>query len=219
MVRMIRSSGDALLRVINDILDFSKVEAGKLELEVAPFHLRRCLEESVGLFRAAAAEKDLRLGCDLAPELPVWVAGDETRLRQVVLNLISNALKFTSSGEVVLSAGVERQDETSYCIAIEVRDTGIGIAPDQLPRLFSSFNQADASISRRYGGTGLGLAISKRLVEMMGGTIDVESRPGEGTRFRFTVLMGHAEEPAAPRTAPPPTRVRGQPIESAGSGG
>ncbi len=112
MVRMIRSSGDALLRVINDVLDFSKVEAGKLELEVAPFHLHRCLEESIGLFRAAAAEKGLRLGCDLAPELPVWVAGDETRLRQVVLNLISNALKFTSSGEVVLSAGVERQDET-----------------------------------------------------------------------------------------------------------
>ena len=180
MVRMIRSSGDALLRVINDVLDFSKVEAGKLDLEVAPFHLRRSLEESIGLFRAAAAEKGLRLGCDLAPELPVWVAGDETRLRQVVLNLISNALKFTSSGEVVLSAGVERQDETSYCIAIEVRDTGIGIAPDQLPRLFSSFNQADASISRRYGGTGLGLAISKRLVELMGGTIDVESTPGRG---------------------------------------
>ena len=122
----------------------------------------------------------------------------------MVLNLISNALKFTSSGEVVLSAGVERQDETSYCIAIEVRDTGIGIAPDQLPRLFSSFNQADASISRRYGGTGLGLAISKRLVELMGGTIDVESRPGEGTRFRFTVPMGHAREPAAAPIAPSP---------------
>jgi signal transduction histidine kinase/CheY-like chemotaxis protein len=201
MVRMIRSSGDALLRVINDILDFSKVEAGKLELEVAPFQLHRSLEESMWLFRAAAVEKGVRLGCALAPGLPVWVAGDDTRLRQVVLNLISNALKFTSSGEVVLSAGVERQDETSYSIVIEVRDTGIGIAPEQLPRLFSSFNQADVSISRRYGGTGLGLAISKRLVELMGGTISVESRPGEGTRFRFTVLMGHAQEPAA-RTAP-----------------
>ncbi|MGO9257952.1 MAG: ATP-binding protein [Bryobacteraceae bacterium] len=210
MVRMIRSSGDALLRVINDVLDFSKVEAGKLELEVAPFHLRRSLEESLGLFRTAAAEKNLRLGCELAPELPVWVAGDETRLRQVILNLISNALKFTSSGEVVLSAGLERQDENSFGIAIEVRDTGIGIAPDQLPRLFSSFNQANASISRRYGGTGLGLAISKRLVEMMGGRIDVESRPGEGTRFRFTVLMAHAQEPAAPRTAPSPTVCAGR---------
>jgi len=204
MVRMIRSSGDALLRVINNVLDFSKVEAGKLDLEVAPFHLRRSLEESVGLFRVSAAEKNLRLGCDLAPELPAYVAGDDTRLRQVVLNLISNALKFTKSGEIVLSAGVERQDEISYCIAVEVRDTGIGIAPDQLPRLFSSFNQADSSISRRYGGTGLGLAISKRLVELMGGAIEVESRPGEGTRFRFTALMGHAQEPAAPRAAPPP---------------
>jgi len=205
MVRMIRTSGDALLRVINDVLDFSKVEAGKLDLEVKPFHLRRCLEESIGLFRAAAAEKSLRLGCELAPQLPIYVAGDETRLRQVVLNLMSNALKFTSSGEVVLSASVERQGEMSDCIAIEVRDTGIGIAPDQLPRLFSSFNQADASISRRYGGTGLGLAISKLLVELMGGTIEVESSPGEGTRFRFAVPMEHAQEPAAPRTAAPPT--------------
>jgi CheY-like chemotaxis protein len=206
---MIRSSGDALLRVINDVLDFSKVEAGKLDLEVAPFHLRHSLEDSIGLFRAVAAEKSLRLGCDLRPELPVWVAGDETRLRQVVLNLISNALKFISSGDVVLSAGVKRQDGKSYCIAIEVRDTGMGIAPDQLPRLFSSFNQADASISRRYGGTGLGLAISKRLVELMGGTIDVESQPGESTRFRFTVLMGRAQEPPAPLPAPPPTVCAG----------
>jgi signal transduction histidine kinase/DNA-binding NarL/FixJ family response regulator len=209
-VRMIRTSGDALLRVINDVLDFSKVEAGKLELEIAPFHLRRALDESVGLFRGAALDKGLTLRGELAPELPVWVAGDETRLRQVILNLISNALKFTSSGEVVLSAGVERQDQASFCIAIEVRDTGIGIAPDQLPRLFSSFDQANASISRRFGGTGLGLAISKRLVEAMGGKIDVESNPGEGTRFRFTVLMGRAQEPAATVTAPPSTGCVGQ---------
>jgi signal transduction histidine kinase len=145
---MIRSSGDALLRVINDVLDFSKVEAGKLDLEVAPFHLHRSLEESIGLFRAVASEKGLRLACDLAPELPAWVAGDDTRLRQVVLNLVSNALKFTSTGEVVLSARLERQDQTLHHIAIEVRDTGIGIAPDQLPRLFSCFSQADASVWR-----------------------------------------------------------------------
>jgi signal transduction histidine kinase/ActR/RegA family two-component response regulator len=197
IVRMIRSSGDTLLRVIGDVLDFSKVEAGKLELEVVSFELRRALEESVTLFRAAAAEKDVRLGCSLAPELPAWVSGDGTRLRQVVMNLISNAVKFTSSGEITLAAGVEWHDAASYSIAIEVRDTGIGIASEHLPRLFSSFNQADASISRRYGGTGLGLAISKRLVELMGGTIDVESKLGEGTRFRFTVRLGHAQEPAA----------------------
>ena len=205
IIRMIRSSGDTLLRVISDVLDFSKGEAGKLELEVAPFDLRRALEESVGLFRAAAAEKNLRLGCSLAPELPAWGAGDGTRLRQVVLNLISNAVKFTSSGEIMLTARLERTDETSDWIAIEVRDTGIGIAAEQLPRLFSSFNQADASISRRYGGTGLGLAISKGLVELMGGTIDVESRPGVGSRFRFTVRLGHAQQPMASPVAPPPT--------------
>ncbi len=205
MIHMIRSSGDALLRVINDVLDFSKVEAGKLELEAAPFHLHRCLEESMLLFRAAAAEKGLRLACVLALELPTWASGDDTRLRQVVLNLISNAVKFTSSGEVVLSAAVERQDKTSYSIAIEVRDTGIGIASAQLPRLFDSFTQVDASISRRYGGTGLGLAISKRLVELMGGTIEVDSAPGEGTRFRLAVPLGRAEEPAAPGIAAPAT--------------
>jgi signal transduction histidine kinase/CheY-like chemotaxis protein len=212
LVRMIRSSGDALARVIKDVLDFSKVEAGKLELEIAPFQLRRSLEESIGLFRAVAVEKGLRLGCELAPELPAWVAGDETRLRQVILNLVSNAVKFTDSGEVVLSAGVERRDQTSYCIAIEIRDTGIGIAPDQLPRLFAAFTQANSSISRRYGGTGLGLAISKHLVEMMGGTIAVESKPGGGTRFRFTVLMGHVREPAASPNAPPPTPCTGHPL-------
>ena len=178
------------------------MEAGKLELEPAPFHLRRSLSESIGLFRAKAAEKGLRLGCELAPDVPVWVTGDETRLRQVILNLISNAVKFTGSGEVVLSAVVDRREGTSRWIGIEVRDTGIGIAPDQLPHLFSAFHQADASISRRYGGTGLGLAISKRLVELMGGSIEAGSRPGEGARFRFTVQVGPAQEPKAPPALP-----------------
>ena len=204
VIRMIRSSGDALLRVISDVLDFSKVDSGKLEFEIAPFDLHRCLRESVLLFRTGAAEKGLRLACDLAPELPRWVEGDGTRLRQVALNLIANAVKFTDSGEVALTAGVRGQDETQYCIDIEVRDTGIGIAADQMPRLFSSFNQGDVSINRRYGGTGLGLAISKRLVELMGGTIQVESKLGEGTKFRFTVRMGLALQPAAaPNSATP----------------
>ena len=205
MIQMIRSSGDALLHVINDVLDFSKVEAGKLELEVAPFHLRRSLEESLLLFRAAAAEKGLRLACTLAPDLPQWAIGDDTRLRQVVLNLVSNAVKFTGSGDVVLSAAVERHDQTSYSIAVEVRDTGIGIASEQLPRLFESFTQVDASINRRYGGTGLGLAICQRLVVLMGGKITVESRPGEGARFRFTIPLGRAQESAEltnPASAP-----------------
>ena len=201
-VRVIRSSADSLLGVVNDILDFSKIEAGKLELEIAPFQLRRCIEESRELLGAKAAEKCLRLESNFAPGLPEWLAGDSTRLRQVILNLISNALKFTDSGSVTISAAVERQDSTSYVIAIEVRDTGIGIAPDKLSRLFSSFSQVDASISRRYGGTGLGLAISQRLVTLMGGAIQVESQPGEGTCFRFTVVLAPAQEPVHLADAP-----------------
>ncbi|HUA17668.1 MAG TPA: ATP-binding protein [Bryobacteraceae bacterium] len=196
--RLLRSSGDALLRVINDILDFSKIDAGKLDLETAPFQLPECIMDCAALFQVKAAEKGLRLTCALSGELPQWVAGDETRLRQVILNLVSNAVKFTSAGEVVLSAQVESRDDTSYFISVEVRDTGIGIAAGELPHLFTSFTQADASISRRFGGTGLGLAISKRLVELMGGRIGVESQAGQGTRFRFTVRLGLAQEPARP---------------------
>src|ERR1039457_7006265 len=120
---------------------------------------------------------------------------------------MSNVLKFTSAGEIVLRAAVERQDATSHLVAIEVRDTGIGIAPEQLSRLFSAFNQADSSINRRYGGTGLGLAISKRLVELMGGTIQVESKPGEGSWFRFTGLLAPAQEPAQEPTSTAPTQI------------
>jgi len=197
-MRLIRSSGQMLLRVINDVLDFSKVEAGKLELDVAPFELRPSLEQAAGLFRPSAAEKGLRLELTLAPDLPAWVAGDEIRLRQVVQNLISNALKFTNSGKVVLSAAAEAWEETSCAVRFEVRDTGIGIPPDRIGHLFSSFSQADSSISRRYGGTGLGLAISKRLVELMGGSVAVESQPGLGAAFRFTVRFGRAIAPAPP---------------------
>ena len=190
MVRMIRSSGDALLRVINDVLDFSKVEAGKLDLEVAPFASPSLPGREHRAVSRAAAEKGLRLalrsGAGVAclgsrRRHPFAAGGTESGLKRPEVHQRRRGR---------LSARVEGQDQTLYCIAIEVRDTGIGIAPDQLPRLFSSFNQADASISRRYGGTGLGLAISKRLVELMGGTIEVQSRPGEGTRFRFTVPHG-----------------------------
>jgi len=191
-VRLIQSSGKMLLGVINDILDFSKVEAGKLELDIAPFDLRSALEQAVGLFRAAAADKNLRLDLTLAPDLPTWVAGDEIRLRQVLQNLTSNALKFTKSGQIVVSAIVQAQEETGYLVRLQVRDTGIGIPPDRIEHLFSSFSQVDSSISRRYGGTGLGLAISKRLVELMGGSISVESQPGLGSAFGFTVPLHQA---------------------------
>jgi signal transduction histidine kinase/CheY-like chemotaxis protein/streptogramin lyase len=205
-VRVIRSSADSLLRVVNDVLDFSKIEAGKLDLETAPFELRRSIEECLELFRAQAVEKGLRVESNYAPGLPSWASGDSTRLRQVILNLLSNALKFTESGGITVSATVERHDSASDVIAIEVRDTGIGIAADNLSRLFSSFSQADASISRRFGGTGLGLAISKRLVEMMGGDMRVQSQPGAGASFRFTVSLAHAEEPAGRKTADIPMR-------------
>jgi CheY-like chemotaxis protein len=201
--------------VINDILDFSKVEAGKLELEITPFELRSALGDAVGLFRASAAEKGLRLHLALAPDLPGWVAGDHIRLRQVVQNLISNSLKFTHSGEIALSAAVVAQEaasqkettseEAAHCVRVEVRDTGIGIPPDKIKKLFSSFSQADASISRRYGGTGLGLAICKRLVHLMGGKIDVQSQPGQGSTFRFTVWLGRATAPAPVLLDMPPS--------------
>jgi signal transduction histidine kinase/ActR/RegA family two-component response regulator len=205
-IRVIHSSADTLLRVVNDILDFSKIETGKLDLDIGPFQLQRCVEESIELFRAKAAEKGLRLESSFAPDLPSWVAGDSTRFRQVLHNLISNALKFTSSGEVKVSSAVEWHGPVSYLIAVEVRDTGIGIAPEQLSRLFSSFSQADASISRRFGGTGLGLAISKRLVELMGGDMGVEPQRGEGTSFRFTVSLAAAQEPAQAHIAEAPMR-------------
>ena len=202
-VRMIRSSGDALLRLINDVLDFSKVEAGKLELEVAPFHFPRALEESLDLFRTQAADKNLRLVSDLSPDLPVWVAGDQTRLRQVVLNLISNALKFTNAGEVGLAARLAEKDETCYSIALEVRDTRSGDRAGESVPAVRVVQPGRCSISRRYGGTGLGLAISKRMVELMGGSIEVESTPGAGTRFRFSVKVGYAKEPVLKASAAP----------------
>jgi len=155
--------------------------------------------------RAGAEEKGLRLACDLAPELPEWVEGDGTRLRQVVLNLLGNGVKFTDAGEVTLAARVAGREKASYRIAIEVRDTGVGIAADRVPGLFSSFHHTDAFLNRRHTGTGLGLAISKGLVELMGGTIEVESVLQEGTRFWFTVVMGEAGQPTASSDAATPS--------------
>ncbi|HET7235244.1 MAG TPA: PAS domain S-box protein [Actinomycetota bacterium] len=193
-----RNSGDALLAVINDILDFSKIEAGRLELEAAPFDLRECVESALELVAAAALKKGLDLAYDLDPEAPRALVGDVTRLRQILINLLNNAVKFTDAGEVVVTVTAEpigRGDR--HRIHFTVRDTGIGITEDRIERLFESFSQADTSTTRRYGGTGLGLAISRRLVELMGGEMSVESRPGEGSAFRFAIVA--EESPALER--------------------
>ena len=197
-VETIRSSGDTLLTIINDILDFSKIEAGRLELENQSFDLRECIESSLDLLAARAAEKGLDLAYLIDPQTPEMISGDATRLRQILVNLLGNAVKFTEQGEVVLSVSGERSklDSTTSPSIIKlhfkVRDTGIGIPSDRMDRLFQSFSQVDASTTRRFGGTGLGLAISKRLSELMGGSMWVESEVGLGSTFHFTIQAAMA---------------------------
>lgn len=202
-VETIRTGGDALLGVINDILDFSKIEAGKLDLEERAFDLRGALEAVVDLLAPRAAQKGLELALSIDPTLPAIVVGDEARIRQIVMNLAGNGIKFTERGEVVVSAsaGQTGGSESTVELLLSVRDTGIGIPPAKRDRLFASFSQLDASTTREYGGTGLGLAISKRLVEMMGGTISVESDgvPGLGSEFRFTIRVGRSMTDERPK--------------------
>lgn len=187
-VATIRTSSDALLGIINDILDYSKIEAGRIDLEDAPFHLRDCLEDALEIVGPTAAQKDLEVTCEITPEAEAQFFGDVTRLRQVVINLLSNAVKFTEKGEVsVLVTAAPREDGRAR-LEIAVRDTGPGIPPDRMDRLFRSFSQVDSSTTRQYGGTGLGLAISKQLCELMGGTITVSSTVGEGSTFIASVM-------------------------------
>jgi PAS domain S-box-containing protein len=198
---VVRGSGDALLTVINDILDFSKIEAGRLELESQPFDLRECVEGTLDLVATRAAEKGLDLAYVMGDGVPAGVLGDVTRLRQILLNLLSNAVKFTERGEVVLSVTAPPPLSLSapYELTFSVRDTGIGIPPERVSRLFQSFSQVDASTTRRYGGTGLGLAISQRLTELMGGRIQVTSEPGAGSDFHFAIRLTAAEAPVLVR--------------------
>ncbi len=195
----IHTSSESLLTIINDILDFSKIESGKLEIEMEPFDLRACVEESLDLLASKAAEKRLEIAYQIDDAVPCRVIGDVTRLRQVLVNLLSNGIKFTNNGEVVvqvklLSSPGMAADAEPYHLHFTVRDTGIGIPVDRLSRLFKSFSQADASTTRRYGGTGLGLAISKRLVELMGGKMWVESVPQRGSTFHFSVPMAASSD-------------------------
>ncbi len=202
---VVRSSGDALLHVIDDILDYSKIEAGKLELEKEPVDLRECVEGALDIVAPRAWEKEIELGCLIDEDAPAGIVGDAARLRQVLLNLVSNAVKFTEEGEVVVQVDAEPIGASSYRLEFAVRDTGVGIPEDRMDRLFDSFSQVDASTTRRYGGTGLGLAISKRLVELMGGTMWVESEEGEGSRFHIGLPVEAAEVPtrAAAQSALP----------------
>jgi CheY-like chemotaxis protein len=196
IARTIRDSGESLLTIINDILDFSKIEAGKLDVETAPFVLRDCVASAVELVRHRATEKKLSLVVAIADGVPHTVQGDSTRLRQVLLNLLSNALKFTAQGEVRLTVQRGAGDELHFAVT----DTGIGLTAEGLARLFRSFSQAEASTARQYGGTGLGLVISKRLAELMGGTMSAESEgAGRGCTFRFHVRAAAVAgaEPAA----------------------
>ncbi|MBA4218655.1 MAG: hypothetical protein C0460_15140, partial [Methylibium sp.] len=198
----IRDSGDALLTIINDILDFSKIEAGRMDIEHQPFDLRDCVESALDLVGQRAAQKHLDLAYLFEGEVPAAIAGDVTRLRQILLNLLSNAVKFTEQGEVVLSVAVEGDEQTGEggLLHFTVRDTGIGLTPEAIGRLFQKFSQADASTTRKYGGTGLGLAISKLLAELMGGRMWVESAgPGQGSSFHFTISAPRAELPEASR--------------------
>ncbi len=191
-------SAESLLSIINDILDFSKIEAGRLELEQVPFTIQSTVDETTQLFREQAAKKGVGLSSSFGGAIPQWVVGDPTRLRQILVNLVGNAVKFTGEGEISISVSAVNEGENRSLISFEVRDTGIGIPLEFRDRIFESFTQGDGATTRKFGGTGLGLSIVKQLVEMMDGGISVESTPGKGSVFRFTVRL---ERPANDESA------------------
>ncbi len=206
----VKMSGDSLLTVINDILDFSKIEAGKIDLEELDFDLRDSLEITLKTLALRADEKGLELLCEVAPEVPEVVRGDSSRLRQIVVNLVGNAIKFTDVGEVAVKVQLESREGLECICRFTVADTGIGIPVDKRESIFDPFSQADTSTTRKYGGTGLGLTISTRLVHMMGGKIWVESEMGRGSQFHFTVRLGAADaKEIKVGTVAPPELLRG----------
>ena len=210
-IEMVRTSADALLTVINDILDFSKIEAGKLQLDPMPLALRDCLGDTMKTLGLRAHQKGLELAFEIPPEVPDALIGDAGRLRQVIVNLVGNAIKFTERGEVVVKVEVGRRGEGEAVLHFAVSDTGIGIPPEKQAAIFEPFEQADGSTTRKYGGTGLGLAISCRLIEMMGGQVRVESRVGEGSTFAFTARFALDPAPAPRAARLPDIDLRGLP--------
>ncbi|MDG1894970.1 MAG: response regulator, partial [Fuerstiella sp.] len=197
-LKMVEASGEALLSLINDILDFSKIEAGRLDLESIRFDLRESLGDTMKLLGTRAHRQGLELAYSVAPDVPKFLIGDPARLRQVVVNLVGNGIKFTSAGEVVLTVALQRIEDDAAVLTVSVTDTGIGISPEKIEDVFTEFEQADTSTTRKYGGTGLGLAISSRLVALMGGEIRCESEVGRGTTFSFTTKLGIARDAARP---------------------
>ncbi len=208
-LRMVIESGDALLSLINDILDFSKIEAGKLDFDHAVFDLRESLGDTMKSLAYRAHTKGLELACQIHPDVPALLVGDVGRVRQIIVNLVGNAIKFTDKGEVVLEVRLRETSESKAQVSFTVSDTGIGIPQDKLESIFEAFEQADSSTTRRFGGTGLGLAISSRLVEHMGGRIWVESRPGVGSTFHFTAWFELPSPDQIEPIAPQPVIVTG----------
>jgi PAS domain S-box-containing protein len=207
-VDTINTSGESLLSVINDILDFSKIESGKMVLERRPFNLQKCIEESLDLFATQLRAKGLEAAYLIAPDIPIDLVGDALRLRQVLVNLLGNAVKFTArGGEIVLNVELQKHSDEGYLLVFSVADTGIGIAPEAVDKLFRAFQQVDTSTTRKYGGSGLGLAISKRLTELMGGAMWVESVISKGSTFFFTALFEAAEIVAPPLAVTRTTRL------------
>ncbi len=211
-LEMVKTSADYLLAVINDILDFSKIEAGRLEMEECDFSLRDNLDETVAALGLRAHEKGLELADEVAPDVPDALVGDPGRLRQIVVNLVGNAIKFTEHGEVAVRVAKESQTDNQVDLHFAVIDTGIGIPPDKKEKLFKAFSQLDASTTRKYGGTGLGLAISSQLVQRMGGRLWVESEPGSGSTFHFTTRFGLSTERVQRRLPAESSRLRGLPV-------
>jgi len=208
----VRGSAEGLLTVINDILDFSKIEAGKLALEPLPFALRDLLSASMKLLALRAHQKGLELAYDVVPAVPDALVGDAGRLRQILVNLVGNAIKFTHQGEVVVRVETESQSTDDVCLHIAVRDTGVGIPAEKRQAIFEAFTQADTSTMRQYGGTGLGLTISRQLVGLMGGRLWVDSEVGSGSTFHFTARFGRHPEPVMPPLPAALTQVQGLPV-------